>query len=54
MRGPEDGYRKTSTQLTGGETMDEKKIVVLDAGVTLEEIAVLIECCKGKPQTPSR
>jgi hypothetical protein len=34
--------------------MDEKKIVVLDTGVTLKEIAALDDCCKGRPQSPSR
>jgi hypothetical protein len=36
------------------KAMDEKKIVVLDAGFTVEEIAAMQGCCKGKPQAVSR
>ena len=34
--------------------MDEKKIVVLDVGLTVEEIAAMAVCCKGKPSAASR
>lgn len=34
--------------------MDEKKIIIFDAGVTVEEIAAQTPCCKGKPSAPSR
>ena len=34
--------------------MDGNKIVVLDAGVTVKEIAAMSVCCKGKPQAVSR
>ena len=54
MRGPPVGSDGSSTQLKGGGAMDEKKIVVLDAGVALEEIADMQACCKGKPQAVSR
>ena len=36
------------------EAMDEKKIVVLDVGLTVEEIAAMAVCCKGKPSAASR
>jgi hypothetical protein len=34
--------------------MKEKKIIVLDRGVSLEEVASQGKCCKGKPQAASR
>lgn len=34
--------------------MVNNKIVVLDAGLTVKEIAVMQTCCKGKPQAASR
>jgi hypothetical protein len=34
--------------------MKEKKIIVLDRGVSLEEVVSMAKCCKGAPQAASR
>jgi hypothetical protein len=34
--------------------MKEKKIIVLDRGVSLDEVAEQGRCCKDKPQAASR